>query len=144
MMPGAEYLNAAVLLALWAEIGTAFAASLAAAGTDLQTFLKELNPAWNLVGRVHFNLAENRRDPELPFAFMATYIPRLGKNARAQHLRSIRRSVNMPEPITAPRSCVCWNRFTMPAITATGFGSYWRAVTSIIRSPGRRKKPIRF
>ena len=30
--------------------------------------------------------AENKQDPEFPFAFMATYIPRLGKNARAQHL----------------------------------------------------------
>ena len=26
-----------------------------------------MNPAWNLVGRVHFNLAENRRDPDYPF-----------------------------------------------------------------------------
>ena len=50
----------------------ALALPLAASGTDLQTFLKTLNPAWNLVGRVHFNLAENRRDPEFPFAFMAT------------------------------------------------------------------------
>jgi hypothetical protein len=45
-----------------------------------------MNPAWNLVGRVHFNLAENRRDPEAPFAFMATYTTRLSAQARAQHL----------------------------------------------------------
>jgi superfamily II DNA or RNA helicase len=86
MMPGAEYLNADVLLGLWADLGTAFTASLAAAGTDLQTFLKALNPAWNLIGRVHFNLAENRRDPELPFAFMATYTTRLSAQAKAQHV----------------------------------------------------------
>jgi non-specific serine/threonine protein kinase len=86
MMPGAEYLTADVLRALWAELATAFAASLAAAGTDLQAFLKALNPGWNLVGRVHFNLAENRQDPELPFAFMATYTTRLSAQARVQHV----------------------------------------------------------
>jgi superfamily II DNA or RNA helicase len=88
MMRGAEYLDADLLLALWSGIGDAFAASLAAAGTDLQTFLKTLNPAWNLVGRVHFNLAENRRDLEFPFAFMATYTTRLSAQAqgKAQHV----------------------------------------------------------
>jgi non-specific serine/threonine protein kinase len=86
MMPGAEYLNATVLLALWDELGAALAAALAGSGADLQTFLKGLNPAWNLVGRVHFNLAENRRDPDRPFAFMATYTTRLSAQAKAQHV----------------------------------------------------------
>ncbi|MBI3710394.1 MAG: SNF2 helicase-associated domain-containing protein, partial [Proteobacteria bacterium] len=86
MMPGAEYLTADVMLALWAQLSAAFAASLSVAGTDLQSFLKALNPAWNLVGRVHFNLAENRRDPEQPFAFMATYTTRLSAQAKAQHV----------------------------------------------------------
>jgi hypothetical protein len=35
---------------------------------------------------VHFNLAENRRDPEAPFAFLATYTTRLSAQAKAQHL----------------------------------------------------------
>ena len=83
MMPGAEYLTADVLTELWREIGTAFAQN---AATGLQAFLKRLNPAWNLVGRVHFNLAENKRDPDQPFAFMATYTTRLSAQARAQHV----------------------------------------------------------
>src|ERR1700722_5504157 len=86
MMEGAEYLTEAVLLALWDEMAQAFAAALAASGTSLQRFLNALNPAWNLVGRVHFNLAENRRDAEQPFAFMATYTTRLSAQARAQHV----------------------------------------------------------
>lgn len=86
MMPGAEYLNQDVLKALWEEVGIAFDSSLAAAGIDLQTFLKSLNPAWNLVGRVHFNLAENRRDPDLPFAFLATYTTGLSAKATTQHV----------------------------------------------------------
>ena len=86
MMPGSEYLAPYVLLALWKEIGAAMAAALAAANTDFQGFLKRLNPAWNLVGRVHFNLAENRTDPEFPFAFIATYTTQLSAQAKAQHL----------------------------------------------------------
>ncbi len=86
MMPGSEYLTPDVLLALWAEMRAAVSTALSAAKTDLQSFLKALNPAWNLVGRVHFNLAENRRDPEYPFAFMATYTTQLSAQAKAQHL----------------------------------------------------------
>ena len=86
MMTGAEYLTTDVLRALWQEIAAALTASLAAAKTDLQSFLKSLNPAWNLVGRVHFNLAENRRDADAPFAFLATYTTQLLSQARAQHV----------------------------------------------------------
>ena len=86
IMAGAEYLTQDVLLALWDEMGRAFAASLAAAKIGLQAFLTTLNRAWNLVGRVHFNLAENRRDPDQPFAFMATYTTRLSAQAKAQHV----------------------------------------------------------
>ncbi len=86
MMAGAEYLTAEVLRRLWDEIAQAASASFAAARTDLQSFLKGLNPAWNLVGRVYFNLAENRGDPGAPFAFMATYTTHLSAQAKAQHL----------------------------------------------------------
>ncbi|WP_419903509.1 DEAD/DEAH box helicase [Kiloniella sp.] len=86
MMPGAEYLSHDILKALWQEMGKAFATSLSAAKTDTQTFLRSLNPAWNVVGRVHFNLAENRRDPDLPFAFLATYTTGLSAQATAQHV----------------------------------------------------------
>ncbi len=86
MMPGAEYINQDVLKTLWKTLGTVFFESLAASGMDLQEFLKSLNPAWNLVGRVHFNLAENRQDPERPFAFLATYTTGITAKATAQHV----------------------------------------------------------
>jgi superfamily II DNA or RNA helicase len=85
MMAGAEYLTSDILLALWNETAQAFAAELKAAGIGLQSFFQALNPAWNLVGRVHFNLAENRRDADQPFAFMATYTTRLSAQAKPQH-----------------------------------------------------------
>jgi len=90
-MTGAEYLTAAVLGSLWEELDAAFRAELSGSGGPdsggpVQEFLKRLNPGWNLVGRVHFNLAENRKDEEAPFAFLATYTTRLSASARPQHL----------------------------------------------------------
>ncbi len=39
MMPGAEYVNPDILLALWAEFGKAFETSLATSGSDLEAFI---------------------------------------------------------------------------------------------------------
>ena len=85
-MMGAEYLTAAVLDALWQELDAAFELELAESKCGVQDFLKRRNPAWNLVGRVHFNVAENRKDADAPFAFLATYTTRLSAQAKAQHL----------------------------------------------------------
>jgi len=85
-MTGAEYLTAEILHTLWQEMDAAFAIELSESGSSTQDFLKCRNPAWNLVGRVHFNLAENRKDDQAPFAFLATYTTRLSAHARAQHL----------------------------------------------------------
>ena len=85
-MTGAEYLTAATLADLWHATDAAFDAELAHAALSVQEFLKSRNPAWNLVGRVHFNLAENRKDEEAPFAFLATYTTRLSAAAKAQHM----------------------------------------------------------
>ena len=85
-MIGAEYLTPAVLAALWRGMDAAFDAELADAKLSVQEFLKGRHPAWNLVGRVHFNLAENRKDADAPFAFLATYTTRLSAQAKAQHL----------------------------------------------------------
>ena len=85
-MVGAEYLTAAILHGLWQELDAAFGIELSQSKSSVQDFLKQRNPAWNLVGRVHFNLAENRKDAESPFAFLATYTTRLSGHAKAQHL----------------------------------------------------------
>ena len=85
-MIGAEYLTSSVLADLWQATDAAFDAELVAARMSVQDFLKSRHPAWNLVGRVHFNLAENRKDEEAPFAFLASYTTRLSAQAKAQHL----------------------------------------------------------
>ncbi len=85
-MIGAEYVTASVLGMLWTEIAEAFRVELAESKTSVQDLLQRRNPSWHLVGRVHFNLAENRTDDEAPFAFLATYTTQLSARAKAQHL----------------------------------------------------------
>ena len=85
-MTGTEYVTASVLDALWTATAAAFRSELAESKASAQTFLQRKSPAWHLVGRVHFNLAENRRDDEAPFAFLATYTTQLSTAAKAQHL----------------------------------------------------------
>jgi superfamily II DNA or RNA helicase len=85
-MIGAEYLTTEVLANLWRDMDQAFDAELAQSTLTVRAFLRSRHPAWNLVGRVHFNLAENRKDEEAPFAFLATYTSRLSAEAKPQHL----------------------------------------------------------
>jgi superfamily II DNA or RNA helicase len=85
-MTGAEYLTAEVLRSFWIETTGALHSELAATGLSVQAFLGRKNPAWHVVGRVHFNLAENRKDDEAPFAFLATYTTELSTRGKEQHL----------------------------------------------------------
>jgi non-specific serine/threonine protein kinase len=84
-MRGAEYLSPEVLASLWTQIDAAAREALAGSKLPLPELLKSWHPAWHTVGRVHFNLAENRKDPESPFAFLATYTTRLSAHGKAQH-----------------------------------------------------------
>ena len=84
-MRGGEYVDAALLVEQWRALDAAFAAALQAEGGGVAAFLQARHAAWHLVGRVHFNLAENRGDDEAPFAFLATYTTRLSARATAQH-----------------------------------------------------------
>lgn len=86
LMTGAEYLTSAVLRALWQQTDKALRLELSEQQCGVQEYLRRRNAAWNLVGRVCFNLAENRGDAESPFAFLATYTVRLSAHSKAQHL----------------------------------------------------------
>lgn len=84
-MPGCEYLCAEVLANWWRELDTLVRGEIVQHTGGVQAYLSELNPQWRMVGRVTFHLAENKRDPDYPFAFLATYIPRLSAQGRVQH-----------------------------------------------------------
>ncbi|HAK94565.1 MAG TPA: ATP-dependent helicase [Planctomycetes bacterium] len=84
-MEGGEYLRPELLDSLWRELDAHVRADIDRAGGDLARWIRERAPAWHQVGRVCFHLAENKRDPAFPFAFMATYAPRLSKSGRVQY-----------------------------------------------------------
>jgi len=84
-MTGLEDLNTQVLTDLWTALDDAFHDAFAASHQPLQAFLHDLHPAWSVIGRVHFNLAEYKLDPETPFAFLATYTASLSASGVAQH-----------------------------------------------------------
>ena len=85
-MAGAELINADGLARLWKDLGAAFVARARSAPGGAAGWLRGESPVWHVVGRVCLHLAENRRDPQLPFAFMATYVHRVTGRAEPSHL----------------------------------------------------------
>ena len=83
---GLEYFDMSALHRIWDELKTHFDQRLHSYRGSLQDLLKSLNAPSHLVGRVYFHLAENKRDPDKPFAFMASYTTKLNRQAKAQHL----------------------------------------------------------
>jgi non-specific serine/threonine protein kinase len=84
-MPGAEYLSPDVLLALWQRL-VAWSRTQISQGKSIAAFLQQHAPAWSRVGRVTLHLAENKNDPDCPFAFMATYAAGLSQSGRLSQL----------------------------------------------------------
>jgi SNF2-related domain/SNF2 Helicase protein/Helicase conserved C-terminal domain len=85
-MPGLEYLCPRHLRELWHDLDD-FARVTASRHEDAMAgFLKSLDANWNLIGRVTFHLAENKKNPDAPFAFMATYTQGHTKEGKPQHL----------------------------------------------------------
>jgi len=70
---GIEHLNPDVLRQLWGEIDAHTQVESDRHEGGLAGYLRSIDTDWNLIGRVTFHLAENKRNAELPFAFMATY-----------------------------------------------------------------------
>lgn len=85
-MRGLEYLTPDVLRGLWSDLQALVLDAAAAYDEGPVDYLRSLNPLWNLLGRVTFHLAENKRDPDRPFAFLATYTHRMSAKAKLQHL----------------------------------------------------------
>lgn len=84
-MMGLEYLSAATLAAWWEQLDRLVRDEIKRYPGGAAGYLRERNPLWRLVGRVTLHLAENKRDPEHPFAFLATYATRLSAQGRVQH-----------------------------------------------------------
>ncbi|MEQ8765479.1 MAG: DEAD/DEAH box helicase [Planctomycetota bacterium] len=85
-MLGAELVTEDLLGELWTDIARALEEELSNRSDGLAGFLAEQSSVWNVVGRVCLHLAENKRRPDRPFAFIATYVPEVTRSAKAQHV----------------------------------------------------------
>ena len=84
-MRGGEYLRTETLAGLWQQLDADVRRDIAAGPGGLGEWLQRRIPTWHRVGRVCFHLAENKRDAECPFAFLATYAPKLLDGGRVQY-----------------------------------------------------------
>ena len=84
-MPGGEYVMPEVLIRLWERLDSRMREEAAAHTDGVAGWLRDRNPSWRLLGKVCLHLAENRKNPEYPFAFLATYAPRLSAKGKVQH-----------------------------------------------------------
>ncbi|MYN63673.1 MAG: DEAD/DEAH box helicase [Acidobacteria bacterium] len=85
-MRGGEYLSEDSLQGVWSHLDAWVRETVEDTAGGLPAFLRARAPSWHQVGRVCFHLAENRNDPERPFAFMATYASGFGASGRVKHL----------------------------------------------------------
>lgn len=96
-MLGAEYVDAAQLAVLWSDLAGAARSEIAADNGDVAAWLQKKHANWNLLGRVCFHLAENKNNPQAPFAFLATYASSMSQQSRIQHQplgRAVQESAN--------------------------------------------------
>jgi len=84
-MRGAEYLSPEVLSNLWKRLSD-WTTKEVSESEGLPRFLEKHAPLWSRVGRVTLHLAENKGDPEFPFAFMASYASGLSSAGRVKQL----------------------------------------------------------
>jgi superfamily II DNA or RNA helicase len=85
-MRGSEYLSLPVLARLWLEFGAHVQAQAGAHPKGADAWLQQRLPHWHMVGRVTLHLAENKRDVDRPFAFLATYTSGLSAEGKARHV----------------------------------------------------------
>jgi SNF2 family DNA or RNA helicase len=84
-MRGAEYVRPEMLEAVWQRLDEWVRGEVASSREGLPGFLAAHAPLWHQVGRVCFHLAENKRDRDFPFAFLATYSHRISDDNKLQY-----------------------------------------------------------
>ncbi len=84
-MTGAEYLTADVLATWWRDLDAVVRSEIQTHPGGAQDYLRARNPRWRSVGRVTFHLAENKRNPDYPFAFLATFSNGLTPQGKVKH-----------------------------------------------------------
>ena len=84
-MIGLEYLTPEVLADWWRNLDSLARSEIARHPGGAPGYLRERDPQWRYVGRVTLHLAENKRDPAYPFAFLATFANGLTAQGKVKH-----------------------------------------------------------
>src|SRR4051812_35648207 len=84
-MTGLEYLSEPVLSNWWRDLDSLARSEIKSHPGGTQGYLRERNPQWRYVGRVTLHLAENKRNPDYPFAFLATFANGLTPQGKVKH-----------------------------------------------------------
>jgi non-specific serine/threonine protein kinase len=84
-MTGLEYLTGQVVSDWWQALDTLVRSDIKSHPEGAQGYLRERNPQWRHVGRVTLHLAENKRNPDYPFAFLATFANGLTPQGKVNH-----------------------------------------------------------
>lgn len=84
-MTGLEYLTPDVLADWWRDLDSLARGEIKKHPGGAHGYLRERNPQWRFVGRVTFHLAENKRNPDYPFAFLATFANGLTPQGKVRH-----------------------------------------------------------
>jgi hypothetical protein len=85
MMTGAEYLNKELLQKIWDRLALFFKSEIKKHDGTVAEFIKKYTHNIHLVGRIFFNLVENK-ESDIPFAFLATYSTRINKQGQSKHI----------------------------------------------------------
>jgi len=85
-MRGGERVQTALLCDLWGQLGDALVDQAADNPGGVRAYLEGVHSVWHVAGRVCVHLAENKRDPDYPFAFIATYARQVPGRAELQHV----------------------------------------------------------
>ena len=84
-MTGGEYLSLIRLEEMWTQMNIWVQETSSQIG-GIHLFLEKRAPKWQQVGKVCFHLAEHNKDPDRPFAFLATYSTGFAQTGKIKHL----------------------------------------------------------
>lgn len=72
-MPGSEYINPAWIMGMWDIYLQNFRSDISKYAGTVESYFSGMNAELTVSNKLFFHLVENRKDPEHPFAFLATY-----------------------------------------------------------------------
>ena len=84
-LTGLEYLTLEAVTDWWRALDDLVRVEVAAHPAGVAGYLRDRDPRWRFVGRVTFHLAENKRDADHPFAFLATFANGLTAAGKVKH-----------------------------------------------------------